>query len=162
MDVNEVSPLGGSNPRPYAYEAHALPTELKRLVLLAAPGIWPAASRQTHRLEAISGRCSPCSHCFSGFSSVGSPLTSVALTASPEGSRRRTLPRWKLLTSESTSASMVIGQWLLHLKPAIAQLVEHLTVETCSHQMVPGSIPGGRTFISSIEIEADQDSQTNS
>ena len=31
-------------------------------------------------------------------------------------------------------------------EPAIAQLVEHLTVETCSYQMVPGSIPGGRTF----------------
>jgi hypothetical protein len=31
-------------------------------------------------------------------------------------------------------------------KPAIAQLVEHLTVDICSHQMVPGSIPGGRTF----------------
>ena len=29
-------------------------------------------------------------------------------------------------------------------KPAIAQLVEHLTVETCSYQMVPGSIPSGR------------------
>ena len=28
--------------------------------------------------------------------------------------------------------------------PAIAQLVEHLAVECCSHQMVPGSIPGGR------------------
>ena len=28
--------------------------------------------------------------------------------------------------------------------PAIAQLVEHLTVEPCSNQMVPGSIPGGR------------------
>ena len=28
--------------------------------------------------------------------------------------------------------------------PAIAQLVEHLTVECCSNQMVPGSIPGGR------------------
>ena len=28
--------------------------------------------------------------------------------------------------------------------PAIAQLVEHLTVDCCSHQMVPGSIPGGR------------------
>ena len=33
-------------------------------------------------------------------------------------------------------------------KPAIAQLVEHLTVECCSNQMVPGSIPGGRTFCS--------------
>ncbi len=32
------------------------------------------------------------------------------------------------------------------LQPAIAQLVEHLTVERCSYQMVPGSIPGGRTF----------------
>ena len=30
-------------------------------------------------------------------------------------------------------------------KPAIAQLVEHLTVDVCSNQMVPGSIPGGRT-----------------
>ena len=28
--------------------------------------------------------------------------------------------------------------------PAIAQLVEHLTVECCSNQMVPGSIPGRR------------------
>jgi hypothetical protein len=31
-------------------------------------------------------------------------------------------------------------------KPAIAQLVEHLTVDFCSNQMVPGSIPGGRIF----------------
>ena len=30
--------------------------------------------------------------------------------------------------------------------PAIAQLVEHLTVDHCSNQMVPGWIPGGRTF----------------
>ena len=30
-------------------------------------------------------------------------------------------------------------------KPAIAQLVEHLTVESRRNQMVPGSIPGGRT-----------------
>ena len=29
-------------------------------------------------------------------------------------------------------------------EPAIAQLVEHLTVDRCSNQMVPGSIPGGR------------------
>ena len=28
--------------------------------------------------------------------------------------------------------------------PAIAQLVEHLTVEICSYQIVPGSIPSGR------------------
>ena len=33
-------------------------------------------------------------------------------------------------------------------KPAIAQLVEHLTVECCSNQMVPGSIPGGRIISS--------------
>ena len=31
-------------------------------------------------------------------------------------------------------------------RPAIAQLVEHLTVERCRNQMVPGSIPGGRIF----------------
>ena len=30
--------------------------------------------------------------------------------------------------------------------PAIAQLLEHLTVDQCSDQMVPGSIPGGRTL----------------
>ena len=29
-------------------------------------------------------------------------------------------------------------------KPAIAQLVEHLTVDVCSYQIVPGSMPGGR------------------
>ena len=33
---------------------------------------------------------------------------------------------------------------LQHSEPAIAQLVEHLTVDICSDQMVPGSIPGGR------------------
>ena len=32
--------------------------------------------------------------------------------------------------------------------PAIAQLVEHLTVEWCRHQMVPGAIPGRRMFLS--------------
>ena len=37
--------------------------------------------------------------------------------------------------------------WRKHAgKPAIAQLVEHLTVELCSDQMVPGSIPDGRIF----------------
>ena len=34
------------------------------------------------------------------------------------------------------------------VKPAIAQLVEHLTVDCCRNQMVPGSIPGGRIWIS--------------
>ena len=36
--------------------------------------------------------------------------------------------------------------YFVKCKPAIAQLVEHLTVDTCSNQMVPGSIPGGRTI----------------
>ena len=31
--------------------------------------------------------------------------------------------------------------------PAIAQLVEHLTVDWRRNQMVPGSIPGGRIFV---------------
>ena len=38
---------------------------------------------------------------------------------------------------------LVLEKWAT---PAIAQLVEHLTVDHCSNQMVPGSIPGGRTF----------------
>ena len=33
---SNASPLWGSNPRPYAYEAHALPTELRRL----HTGVW--------------------------------------------------------------------------------------------------------------------------
>ena len=37
-------------------------------------------------------------------------------------------------------------------KPAIAQLVEHLTVDSCSNQMVPGSIPGGRIFANSLAL----------
>ena len=39
-----------------------------------------------------------------------------------------------------------IGTHFLANRPAIAQLVEHLTVECCSNQMVPGSMPGGRIF----------------
>ena len=38
--------------------------------------------------------------------------------------------------------------WLCHNKPAIAQLAEHLTVDICRYQMVPGSIPGGRSSLS--------------
>ena len=34
--------------------------------------------------------------------------------------------------------------------PAVAQLVEYLTVDLCSHQMVPGWIPGGRISRASI------------
>ena len=37
-------------------------------------------------------------------------------------------------------------------KPAIAQLVEHLTVDSRSNQMVPGSILGGWIFISSVKM----------
>ena len=39
--------------------------------------------------------------------------------------------------------SQVLAKWAT---PAIAQLVEHLIVHHYSNQMVPGSIPGGRTF----------------
>ena len=40
LEVLRMSPLWGSNPRPYAYEAHALPTELRRhcLKLRSKPG----------------------------------------------------------------------------------------------------------------------------
>ena len=38
--------------------------------------------------------------------------------------------------------------------PAIAQLVEHLTVEHRSDQMVPGSIPGGRRCLSKKSARA--------
>ena len=34
----------------------------------------------------------------------------------------------------------------------MAQLVEHLTVECCSNQMVPGWIPGGRIFLGSRDL----------
>ena len=44
-------------------------------------------------------------------------------------------------------------------KPAIAQLVEHLTVECCSNQMVPGSIPGGRIF---CRYQASQEQRNDS
>ena len=37
-------------------------------------------------------------------------------------------------------------------KPVIAQLVEHLTVELCSDQMVPGSIPGDRICFCCTQI----------
>ena len=34
-----------------------------------------------------------------------------------------------------------------NINPAIAQLAEHLTVDCCSYQMVPGSIPGRRILM---------------
>ena len=48
--------------------------------------------------------------------------------------------------------------------PAIAQLVEHLTVDLCSNQMVPGSIPGGRIFatLSGIVLQSVAPHQTSS
>ena len=45
--------------------------------------------------------------------------------------------------------------WIQHtLIPAIAQLVEHLTVEHRSDQMVPASIPGGRRCVSKRSLRA--------
>ena len=46
--------------------------------------------------------------------------------------------------------------------PAIAQLIEHLTVDLCSNQMVPGSIPGGRIFgtLSGIVLQSAEPHQT--
>ena len=38
LSKDGISPLWGSNPRPYAYEAHALPTELRRPCFAASPG----------------------------------------------------------------------------------------------------------------------------
>ena len=38
------------------------------------------------------------------------------------------------------------------LSPAIAQLAEHLTVDQCSNQMVPGSIPGDRNFTERMRV----------
>ena len=41
----------------------------------------------------------------------------------------------------------VLSYWFsVFAVPAIAQLVEHLTVESHRNQMVPGSIPGGRMY----------------
>ena len=38
--------------------------------------------------------------------------------------------------------------------PDIAQLVEHLTVDIRSDQMVPGSIPGGRIALLTVEEQS--------
>ena len=48
---------------------------------------------------------------------------------------------------QQASSAMTPETSLHFIKPAIAQLVEHLIVESRSYQMVPGSIPGGRTFV---------------
>ena len=43
----------------------------------------------------------------------------------------------------------------IHHQPVIAQLAEHLTVDFCSDQMVPGSIPGDRILIISFRHMTD-------
>ena len=49
------SPLWGSNPRPYAYEAHALPTELRRRAIRTTPARSSrACARQRQRARIIS------------------------------------------------------------------------------------------------------------
>ena len=54
----------------------------------------------------------------------------------PFGKRSLSLVCWR-------DSQHACGDVLISI-PAIAQLVEHLTVDRCSNQMVPGSIPGGR------------------
>ena len=53
-----------------------------------------------------------------------------------------------------TAASKVNGRQRAasSATPAIAQLVEHLTVDACSDQMVPGSIPGGRMLCHAVGL----------
>ena len=58
----------------------------------------------------------------------------LAANRDPPKCRLHRLKAWKI------SCHVAVGAG----KPAIAQLVEHLTVELCSYQMVRGSIPGGR------------------
>ena len=50
----------------------------------------------------------------------------------------------------------------LFLNPAKAQLVEHLTVDFCSYQMAPGSIPGGRIDINIPVADTSWSWHTNS
>ena len=48
-------------------------------------------------------------------------------------------------SSGSSQAGLLGGRILPASIPAIAQLAEHLTVDSRSDQMAPGSIPGGRS-----------------
>ena len=63
---------------------------------------------------------------------------------------KSTLPTYEKKVSNSAGAlaKMHRTSWLTKelATPAIAQLVEHLTVDHCSNQMVSGSILGGRTL----------------
>ena len=55
--AGRTSPLWGSNPRPYAYEAHALPTELRRHVLFrGVVAVGAAAGERLPRRRDTSGR----------------------------------------------------------------------------------------------------------
>ena len=63
-----------------------------------------------------------------------------------EGGSPHTLSGWQLTVCCAGGRAQLKTTLYVALKPAIAQLVEHLTVECCSNQMVPGSIPGGRKF----------------
>ena len=82
--------------------------------------------------------------CFRIFSFESAPCVSLCIRWHrwPLAFQARRLP---LFWSVSRGLCLTVSSpWMP--TPAIAQLVEHLTVDRCSHQMVPGSIPGGRTF----------------
>ena len=69
----------------------------------------------------------------------------VAVGVGGRRERRRRQGHSARLAEEVAASPSIYGSAPMAL-PAIAQLVEHLTVECCSNQMVPGSIPGGRIF----------------
>ena len=64
----------------------------------------------------------------------------VGASRRPEGLKALSFPEH----AARAWSRLAIARSIRNNKPAIAQLVEHLTVECCSNQMVPGSIPGGR------------------
>jgi hypothetical protein len=84
--------------------------------------------------------------------------------STPSLSRRRVVMSYRqcvsgsaislILPAPRVAEKVQYGEVHLGSKPAIAQLVEHLTVECCSNQMVPGSIPGGRTHCRAIGVGA--------
>ena len=69
----------------------------------------------------------------------------VAVGVGGRRERRRRQGHSARLAEEVAASPSIYGSAPMAF-PAIAQLVEHLTVECCSNQMVPGSIPGGRIF----------------
>ena len=99
-------------------------------------------ARAVGALYMVRPRCSICAA-----QSISLPIQSMSF-GFPELNLKI---RWSLLFMPDALQlkirwSLVIMNNDEKLQPAIAQLVEHLTVERCSYQMVPGSIPGGRTF----------------